>query len=223
MIYLLKKAGCYHVKFGIESGNEWISSKVLNRRLTNEQVQRAFAVCHDAGLITESFNMVGIPFETPSMILDTIKLNAVINVHKMQVSIYQPYQGTRLADICRERDFLIPKDLKPDWFSPTINIVTISPSQALMFRDFFKILVRYYQILKKLPAGISEMCVRTSDQLLSSEKTARGLNALYIPLNSAFRLIQILKTKLGMTFRGLFSYLRPEGHKRRHFESATKN
>jgi radical SAM superfamily enzyme YgiQ (UPF0313 family) len=184
---LLKKAGCFHVKFGLESGNEYISNNILDRQLTNDQVKKAFALCRDAGLITESFNMVGIPFETPAAILDTIKLNASIGVNKMQVSIYQPYQGTRLADVCRENNFVVSEDLGPDWFSPTLKLNTISSSQVLMFRDYFRLLVRFYQVILRLPGGISRILTWLPDKILSLKCTARILNLIYIPLNHVYR------------------------------------
>jgi len=184
---LLKKAGCFHVKFGLESGNEHISNNVLNRQLTNEQVKKAFALCKDAGLITESFNMVGIPFDTPSSILDTIKLNASMGVDKMQVSIYQPYQGTKLADVCVENDFVVSKDLNSDWFSPTLKLNTISSGQVLMFRDYFRVLVRLYQVMLNLPGGIQRIFIASADKMLSLEITSGALNLMYIPLNNVYR------------------------------------
>jgi len=197
IVNLLKKAGCFHVKFGLESGNENIANNVLNRHLTNEQIKRAFAMCKKAGLITESFNMVGIPYETPSTVLDTIKLNAVIGVDKMQVSIFQPYQGTKLGELCREQGFMAAGDLEPDWFLCSIlKLNTITPRQILMFRDYFKILVRYYQGLGKLPGPISRSCIKFSDKLLSFAPFAKVLNAMYVPLNYLFRKLQLLKTKV---------------------------
>lgn len=197
MVDLLKKAGCSHVKFGLENGNENIANNVLKRHLTNERIKKAFAVCKEAGLITESFNMVGVPYETPGTALDTIKLNAAIGVNKMQVSIFQPYQGTKLADLCREQGFLVARDLEPDWFLGSIlKLNTITPSQILMFRDYFKILVRYYQGLQKLPVPIATACVKFSDKLLSFAPFARVLNVMYVPLNYLFRKLQLLKTKV---------------------------
>jgi len=186
---LLKKAGCVHVKFGLESGNEKISNGVLNRQLSNEQVKKAFALCKEAGLITESFNMVGIPFDTPSSILDTIKLNASIAVDKMQVSIYQPYQGTKLADVCVENDFIVTKDLKSDWFSPTLKLNTISSQHVLMFRDYFRVLVRFYQVLMSLPGDISRTLIASADTVLSLKITSGVLNFLYIPVNHVYRIL----------------------------------
>ncbi len=198
---LLKKAGCVHVKFGLESGNEHISNKVLNRQLTNAQVKKAFTLCKDAGLITESFNMVGIPFDTPSSILDTIKLNASIGVDKMQVSIYQPYQGTKLADICVENDFIVSRDLNSDWFSPTLKLNTISSQQVLMFRDYFRVLVRVYRVLLNLPGGISRIFIISADKVLSFKTTSGLLNLLYIPSNYIYR--KLLHMTLNMKSKKL--------------------
>ena len=195
-VELLKKAGCYHVKFGLESGNAYICNEILNRGLTIKQTKNAFALCKETGLITESFNMVGIPYETPSTIIDTIKLNAAIAVDKMQVSIYQPYKGTKLANLCQDQGFLASIDLKSDWFSPSVlKLNTISPSQVLMFRDYFKILVRYYQVFQWLPAGISKVAIRLSDRILSFVPTSKMLNLIYIPLNHLFRRIQVLRVR----------------------------
>jgi radical SAM superfamily enzyme YgiQ (UPF0313 family) len=199
-VNLLKKAGCYHIKFGVESGNEHILNKVLNRQMTNAHIKKSFGLCKQAGLITESFNMVGIPYEKPSCILDTIKLNASIAVDKMHVAIYQPYQGTKLGDLCWKKGFIASEDLKSDLYSQSVlKLDTISPSQIFMFRNYFKVLVRYYQLLQKLPNRMSKISIRISDRILSSGFAAITLNTVYIPLNDIFRRIQFLIIKVRIT------------------------
>jgi len=197
VVNLLKKAGCVHIKFGIESGNDEIRCKVLNRHMTNEQIKKAFAICKKAGLITQSYSMVGIPYETPSTILDTIKLNATVAVNKMQFFIYQPYHGTKLADLCKEQGFLESKDLGVDFFSPSIlKLNTVSSSQVLMFRSYFKVLTRYYQLLQKLPSGISEIFIKFSDKILSFGRTSKVLNLIYLPLNYFYKRLLFLRFKV---------------------------
>ena len=203
MVELLNKAGCHHVKFGLESGNEYISNQVLNRKLTNESIKKAFALCKTAGLITESFNMVGIPHDTPSTILDTIKLNATIGVDKMQISIYQPYQGTRLADHCDGQNYIVKKDLESDWCSLSLELDSILSSQVLMFRDYFKVLVRYYQVLQKLPQGPSDLLISLSDKILSSACMSKVLNSIYIPLNYLYRRVLVVRIKIKIAWRHL--------------------
>jgi radical SAM superfamily enzyme YgiQ (UPF0313 family) len=202
VVNLLKKAGCAHIKFGVESGNDEIRHKVLNRHMTNEQIKKTFAICKKAGLITHSYNMVGIPYETPSTILDTIKLNATIAANKMQVFIYQPYHGTKLAELCKEQVFLESKDLGPDFFSPSIlKSNTVSSSQVLMFREYFRVLTRYYQLLQKLPSGISEIFIKFSDKILSFDRTSKVLNLIYLPLNYFYKRLFFLRFKVKFVWR----------------------
>lgn len=200
MVELLRKAGCYHVKFGLESGNEHICNNVLNRQLTNAHIKTAFALCKEAGLLTESFNMVGIPTETPSAILDTIKLNAAVGVDTLQVTIYQPYPGTKLAELCHEQYSVEARDLASDFFSPSIlKLNTLSSAQTLMFRDYFKVLVQYYKMLQKLPRAVSGLLVKLSDAILSLKITSRILNIIYIPLNYVYRRSLVLRFRPGKT------------------------
>jgi radical SAM superfamily enzyme YgiQ (UPF0313 family) len=180
VIDLLKKAGCLQVQFGIESGNEEIRQNVLKRRMTNEQIEKAFAMARKAGMKTHSYNMVGLPGDTPETILEAIKLNALIKTDNLYFTIYQPYQGTKLAEICREQHLVTSEDLGPDFFSPSIlKMETVSSSQIKMFRNYFRILTRYYQLLRKLPPAISNTATKFSDKILSKEPTAKMLNLIY--------------------------------------------
>jgi len=207
---LLAKAGCSRVKFGLENGNEYIVNQVLDRRLSNDQVRNAFRLCKEAGMVTESFNMVGVPFETPSTALDTVKLNAEIGVDSMQVTIFQPYFGTTLAELCRERGFVQGDELEADFFSPSIvKLDTISSAQVLMFRDYFKILVRYYQMLQSLPGVMSRPLVWLSDRLLSWKPTARIANIAYVPMNHVFRRLQTMKMRTKVAGLNLGNHYRP--------------
>jgi radical SAM superfamily enzyme YgiQ (UPF0313 family) len=102
----LKKAGCEQINIGIESGNEWLRRTVLNRPMTNQQIMKVFRIAHEVGLRTLSFNMVGIPFETPRMVKDTIELNKLVQPDLIQVSIFYPYPNTELWKLCKKNRFL---------------------------------------------------------------------------------------------------------------------
>nr|MBC8391727.1 cobalamin B12-binding domain-containing protein [Deltaproteobacteria bacterium] len=46
-VKLVKKMGCVAMSVGIESGNEEIRRKVLNRQISNEQLERSFKIIND--------------------------------------------------------------------------------------------------------------------------------------------------------------------------------
>ena len=54
----------------------------------------------------KSFNIVGFPLETPEIAGETIELNARINPDSVIVGIFEPYPGTRLAEVCRREGFV---------------------------------------------------------------------------------------------------------------------
>ena len=145
--------------------------------------------------MTESYQMVGVPFETPDATLDTIKLNAAIGVDRMQIMIYQPYRGTALAELSLQHGFTEKGEVGSDFFSPSeVALDSMEQCQVLMFRDFFKPLVRYYQVLGKLPPSASKWATAASDRVLCSPTVARTLNAAHRPANYVFRNLQKLAT-----------------------------
>jgi radical SAM superfamily enzyme YgiQ (UPF0313 family) len=213
IVELLAEAGCRHIKLGVESGNEFISEVVLKRGQSNEEIRNAFALCKEAGLTTESFNMVGIPGDTPATILDTIKLNADIGTDRMQVSICQPFRGTKLADHALVQGFYEPGDLELDWFSPVLRLKTVSESQVQMFRDYFILLVWLYRTLGRIPGG-GRFLIVASDRILSAKITAKVLNLAYIPMNHVYRRILLWKFALLGVRRKLSGRIRMVSPKR---------
>lgn len=100
MAAALMDAGCLIVKFGLESGSERIRRDVLNRRMTNGQIVRAFATAHEAGLHTSAFLMLGLPLETWDDMDATIDLVARIKPGRFRWSVFYPFPGTAIYDLC---------------------------------------------------------------------------------------------------------------------------
>ena len=115
MVELLADMGCKVVCLGIESGNPWLREKILNRRMSNRKIIEAFAACREAGIKTVSTNMVGLPFEDASMVLDSIRLNGMCHPDTIQVSTFIPYPNTKLFRVCEENG-LIEGDLADSIF-----------------------------------------------------------------------------------------------------------
>lgn len=139
MFRWLKDAGCTRVAMGIEAGNEWLRENILKRKMTNEQIIRAFGLAREAGLKTKSYNIVGFPFETKEMFEDTVRLNREVNPDSHVCYIFNPYPGTDLYEYCKKEGFL--RDGSSDEFvsrtDTSLNLPTFSREEILKaYRNF---------------------------------------------------------------------------------------
>jgi anaerobic magnesium-protoporphyrin IX monomethyl ester cyclase len=100
MILALKEAGCNIIKFGLESGDEDIRRKVLDRRISDEEIIETANMAKEAGIKIKTFNMVGIPGEGRREIFKTIRLNQKIRPERVQVTVFYPYPNTPLGEYC---------------------------------------------------------------------------------------------------------------------------
>lgn len=102
----LKSAGCSMMGIGVETGNEWLRETILKRKISNSRIIDGFRMVKEAGIEANAFYMVGLPFEKPDMIEDTLKLNNIIDPNGIQCTVFYPYRGTEAYDICKENGFL---------------------------------------------------------------------------------------------------------------------
>lgn len=135
----LKQAGCTQVSFGVESGNEWLREKVLNRKITNEQTIRAFETAHRLGMKTLAYNMIGLPYETPDMVRETIELNKRIAPDRVAVSFFYPYPLTELWNVCKKEGFISNKQATSYVTDSVLNLSTMSR------REMTRLYTKFYQ------------------------------------------------------------------------------
>lgn len=148
IVKLLKDTGCEYLAMGIESGNEHIRKKVLNRYMSNKELIEAFSLGRKYGINFTSYIMVGIPFEKIENTLESVKLTAKVMCHKAHVSIFQPYPHTRLYEICRENGFLDNRYERVSTFfgNSVLKLPTISKEQIQFAYKYFSIFVKLYRI-----------------------------------------------------------------------------
>jgi radical SAM superfamily enzyme YgiQ (UPF0313 family) len=103
----LKKAGVYRMTFGLESGNEQYRNDVLDRRGTNATYYEYFDYIN-ASNIPYSLNVIiGMPFETRSMVLDTARMvHRAAGYDGLTIGMFQPYYGAKLRQIAVDAGFL---------------------------------------------------------------------------------------------------------------------
>jgi len=107
---LLGKMGVVEMKVGIECGNERYRKEILGRDTPNRRLIERCKIPREYGISITSNNIIGLPFETRDMIVETIELNQILQVDHCCVNVFQPLPGTRLYDICVENDLFLEND-----------------------------------------------------------------------------------------------------------------
>ena len=107
MAEAMKKAGCWMVSFGIESG----SQKVLDlcgKKITLAESRAAVAAARAKGLLTIGHFVLGFPGETEETLRQTLRFSREINPDFVEFYIATPFPGSRLFDQMKQ-------DLRLDW------------------------------------------------------------------------------------------------------------
>lgn len=102
----LADANCSIVKFGVESGSERIRRQILQRRMKNEKIIQAIETAHQFGLHTSIFLMIGLPRETHSDVMATIRLMAKAKPGRFRWSFFFPFPGTKAYELSEQGDYI---------------------------------------------------------------------------------------------------------------------
>lgn len=112
---LMKKAGCFMVAFGFESGSDEML-KTLRKGTTVELNLRAAKWCHEVGLPFWGFYVIGFPWENKEHILATKKMIMQQKPDFIEVKMALPFYGTPLYDAAKEFGLLAESPLGSDFF-----------------------------------------------------------------------------------------------------------
>jgi len=171
----LAEMGCKVVCMGIESGNAWLRDNILSRHMSNDQIARAFEVCHEAGMKTVSTNMFGLPLEETSMVHDSIKVNGWCHPDTIQISTFIPYPGTRLHKLCEEKGLITGERVDSIFtgHSPLSLRATVWEDKALK-ENFHTLAYTYARLYEMKPKFVGRTGARILDFLVLGRR-ASGL------------------------------------------------
>ncbi|RJR44088.1 MAG: radical SAM protein [Deltaproteobacteria bacterium] len=102
MYHLMKRAGCYRIHFGVESGSRPILA-ATGKAITLEEAERAVALAKDAGFDTLAYYMFGFLDETYKDALATIAFSLKLDTDYAVYAVLIPYPGTKIYEKALER------------------------------------------------------------------------------------------------------------------------
>ena len=148
----LKKAGCFMLAIGFESGCDETLSKI-KKGTTREDNLRAATLIKKAKLPLFGFFMIGFPWETRQDIIETLQFAFKINPDFIEIHIAMPYYGTELYEQCEQYGTINSSAWGYDYFSPNTmgaQDISIKEIQRIKDRYTLKFYLRPGYIVKKV-------------------------------------------------------------------------
>lgn len=143
MFDLMRKAGCYKVAFGFESGNDEVLKEFgKGGRATVERAFDTVRMARRAGLEVFGYFMVGLLNDTEETMRDTVEFGRRLQPDILKISICIPFPGTQMFNELEARKLLRVYDwgcyniYKPqDFFEhPSVSWSVVEKCYKLAYR-----------------------------------------------------------------------------------------
>ncbi|MCX5716026.1 MAG: radical SAM protein [Candidatus Omnitrophica bacterium] len=101
LLGLMKKAGCFIVHLGIESGDEVVLNKT-RKGITLRQAEAAVKCVRELQIEAYGYFILGLPYETKQTLRRTIEFAKKLKLDYAQFSLLTPLPGTEIWDLAKE-------------------------------------------------------------------------------------------------------------------------
>jgi radical SAM superfamily enzyme YgiQ (UPF0313 family) len=106
-VSLMKEAGCFYLSFGFES-NSTRALKILNKRATPKDNEKACEVCEKHGIYINSAFLFGIPGEEEEDLQQTIAFVKRYNIGFTGINIMKPLPGSPFYERFVKQGIILP-------------------------------------------------------------------------------------------------------------------
>jgi len=134
----MKKAGCKLIHYGVETGSERIM-KMINKKITLEQIERGMKVTKEVGIPTACFFMFGFPSETREDMEKTVQLALKLNPTFASFHLTIPYPGTDFYEMIEPGDELFPSIYTGEYSGEELKNMINSAFRRFYFRPSYVI------------------------------------------------------------------------------------
>lgn len=133
----MKEAGCYFIRFGVESGDQGILN-AMDKGITVEQIKHAFKLTNEAGIACSASFIIGYPGETKETFRRTLDLAKEIDPTLAFFFVAIPIVGTDLYKEAKEKGLILNHDWN-GWVqmaeSSIMRTEQLSPEELIKMRN----------------------------------------------------------------------------------------
>jgi anaerobic magnesium-protoporphyrin IX monomethyl ester cyclase len=178
----MKRAGCWRVRIGIESGNEDVL-RFIKKGITKSQVKKAARWAYELDLEPKAFFMVGHLIDTKETIEESINFACGLPLKDITVQLNTPLKNTAQYDLCGKYGRFMTGDLsKYSFWQPVFTPHGLSDEDVrYYYRKFY---LKFY--LRPVIWYRHMVKIRTLNDVI---KYLRGMKIIF------FFLISCLKKK----------------------------
>ncbi len=101
LLQLMKRAGCNHISFGIESGSQEILD-FDKKNITLERVEKTVNLAYKTGIYTSGYFILGHPNEKKQTLEKTLEFTKKLPLGDIQISFMTLYPGTDIYNIANK-------------------------------------------------------------------------------------------------------------------------
>ncbi len=130
----MKRAGCWIIAFGVESGDQATLDR-LEKNATVDEARRAVALCRAAGIKSSVYLLMGLPWDTRESLEALIAFACELDPDIVEFFYPYPFPGTPLQRQCIELGLLAPGEIpKQSYAYPAVATTTLGKEELAAYR-----------------------------------------------------------------------------------------
>lgn len=141
ILALMRKAGCWQISYGVESGS-WEILKRIKKAATPNMQARALQLTHEAGIKSNAYIIIGFPGETHETLKETERFLRKVPIDTLRLTFFTPFPNTDITDDLGEHGEIVA-----DWTRLNFYNIAYIPNGLTrkdLERSYRRIMMQFY-------------------------------------------------------------------------------
>jgi len=156
ILALMKRAGCWQISYGVESGS-WEILKRIKKAATPRMQERALRLTAAAGIKSNAYIIIGFPGETHETLAETRDFLKRVPIDTLRLTFFTPFPNTDITD-----DLIGQGEIVADWTRLNFYNIAYIPNGLTredLERAYRKIMMRFYLAPRVLKSFLPHLIV----------------------------------------------------------------